>query len=275
MISMWMDLKRYIKIFSVLISLGFSGCALLERMTEPAVEPVQVAPRSDVFLRGEALMRAREFEKAKPFLLSTLNLRDSDHDTALLLLARAYDQTGEAEKSILALQELLTKNLDKSSELRARTLLLKNLYKVHAKGLLAEQKKMIETLGATTSQQREQSLSDMAWAMDLNCDQYCLSEIDFFKDFQIHYVYLIEKEPALADRASDTLRARYFFFEEFLSKDRLAIDLRKKIAVALLDAMKRLKDLELDRMDAASIRLAKTIRSLDEAEQRIESWLYK
>jgi tetratricopeptide (TPR) repeat protein len=103
----------------------YSSCALFG--FEDA--PVQQITTTD-FQKAQALVLNRQFEKALPFLESVLKKADDDYSSALLFSARSYDQLAQPEKVILALQELLARNIDSITEVKTRSLLLKNLAKV-------------------------------------------------------------------------------------------------------------------------------------------------
>ena len=94
------------------------------------------------------MISLQQYEKALPFLDLTLKQNDSDYNATLLLSARAYDQIGQPEKVILAANELFEKKIDTATELKMRSLFLKNLAKVGTDISDHLQKKIILNLKA-------------------------------------------------------------------------------------------------------------------------------
>jgi len=246
-----------------------AGCAFLNFNT-----PLAPAPKSTNFLKAEALVLNHDYQRAVPFLDATLKKNDPDYETTLLLSARAYDQLGQPEKVILAANELLTQQIDMASELKTRSLLLKNLAKVGVDISEHSEKKIILNLTQSTQNDGIYVLESLKWAMDFSCDQFCISEIQFLKEIQLQYLYVIEKDPSVSDYAAETIKSRYEFFKNFLTKEHLDILFRKKIAVALLDSLKKLSSLQLTMPNQGANRAAVFMQSLGPIEKSIESWLY-
>lgn len=118
--------KSFISLF--FSSLLFSGCMFFQKNTDLSPEG---NPARERFLRGQALAMTGEYEKALPFLNASIVEKSKDHDEALLLLARCYDQLSQPEKAILTLMNLLDHPLNPVSELKAKTLLVKNQSKTN------------------------------------------------------------------------------------------------------------------------------------------------
>jgi hypothetical protein len=272
-------LKFTIK-FSLCISVIFwtSSCALFGFEDE-----AQQTVSTREFQKAEALVLNREFEKSLPILESVLKKADADYEASLLLSARSYDQLAQPEKVILALQELLSRDVDTVTQVKARSLLLKNLAKVKTDISEHVQKKILFNLlqGSATvniensSQDYLIALESLKWSVDFNCDQYCVEEVLYLNEIQLEYLYIIEKDEISADRAAETIKSRYEFFFTSLTKDHLEISFRKKIAVALMDSLRKIKSLQLDTQNQGSVRAAKFIQSLVPTEKKTEGWLYR
>ncbi len=271
---------KFTIIFSLCISLIFlnSGCALFGIENEVS-QPLTTTE----FQKAEALVLNREFEKSLPLLEAVLKKADADYDSSLLLSARSYDQLAQPEKVILALQELLGHEVDPVTQVKARSLLLKNLAKVKTDISEHIQKKILFNLlqeSATVNienatQDHLIALESLKWSVDFNCDQYCVEEVLYLNEIQLEYLYIVEKDEISADRAADTIKTRYEFFWTNLTKDHLEISFRKKIAVALMDSLRKIKSLQLETHNQGSVRAAKFIQSLLPIEKKIEGWLYQ
>ncbi len=254
-----------------------SGCAFLGLSDEVLL----VNKTSTNFLKAEAFVLNEEYEKAIPFLDLTLKQNDSDYNTTLLLSARAYDQIGQPEKVILAANELLEKKIDAATELKIRSLFLKNLAKVGTDISDHLQKKLILNLTQKTSTVENVQndgiyiLESLKWSLDFSCDQFCVSEIYFLKEIQLQYLHIIEKDAVASEHAAETIKNTYEFFQSFLSKEHLNISFRKKIAVAILDSLNKLSSLQLAMPNQGSIRAAAAIQKLAPIEKNIESWLHQ
>lgn len=256
-----------------LFFLSISGCAILNIFDEDDA-PVTVI-QSTNFLKAQALVLNREFEKSIPFLDLSLKSNDADYNNALLLSLRAYDQLGQPEKAILAAQELLTKNIEAPTELKTRSLLLKNLAKVGTDISDHQEKKLILKLTQKSEADGLLVLEGLKWSMDFACDQFCVAEILYLKEIQLQFLYIIEKDAVSSDRAADIIKTRYEFFQSFLNKEHLDLNFRKKIAVSLIDSIKKLSSLQLAMPNQGAVRAASFMLSISPVEKYVESWLYK
>jgi tetratricopeptide (TPR) repeat protein len=262
---------RYLALISSFLILN--SCSLMNIFNSDEV--VVLPSQSNEYLKGQALVLNGEYEKSLPFLDAALKRNDADYDNTLLLSARSYDQIGQPEKVILAAQELLTKNVDSVSELKARSLLLKNFAKVKTDITQHTQKNSIQTLSQNTEGDSVMVLESLKWSMDFSCDQFCVEEISYLKEIQLQYLYIIEKDEVSTGRSGQMIKSRYEFFQSFLHKEHLDKNFRKKIAVGLLDSFKKLHDLQLTAATQGAVRAALFVRSLDTIEKNTESWLYQ
>lgn len=282
MILMKKIFLKFIIKFSFYISSLFlcSACSLFE-LDDQSLQPASTSE----FQKAEIFIQNRQFEKSLPLLEVVLKKTDADYDASLLLSARSYDQLAQPEKVILAVQELLGKDIDAVTEVKARSLLLKNLAKVKTDISEHVQKKTLfkiiqesaasRTAGENTSSDYLMALESLKWSVDFNCDQYCVEEILYLNEIQLQYLYIIEKDEVSSQRAAETVQARYEFFLSYLNKDYLDRAFRKKIAVAILDSLRKLKVFQLDTHNQGSVRAAQFIHRLGPIEKTTEGWLYQ
>ncbi len=260
---------KYLKLISILFFLN--SCALLQIFDE---ETIAEAPKQNIdFLKAEALVLNHEYEKSVPFLNSVLKKNDSNYNASLLLSVRTYDQLGQPEKAILAANELLLRTIDPVTELKTRALLLKNKAKVGNDISNSIDKKIISNIWQSTPNESLYVLESLKWSLDFSCDQFCLAEILFLKEIQIQYLYIIEKDGVSSDRAAEYLKSSYEFFESFITKEHLDIQFRKKIALALLDSIRKLSSLQLSTLNQGSFRAAAMMESISPIQKKLESWL--
>lgn len=267
-------LSNLFKIFIItLFCISFSSCAVLKIFDEDDA-PLTVVQNTN-FLKAQALVLNREFEKSIPFLDLSLKSNDADYANALLLSLRAYDQLGQPEKAILAAQELLAKTIEAPAELKTRSLLLKNLAKVGTDISDHQEKKLILSLTQKSESDGLLVLEGLKWSMDFSCDQFCVAEILYLKEIQLQFLYIIEKDAVSSDRAANIVKSKYEFFQSFLNKEHLDLNFRKRIAVAIIDSLKKLSVLQLAMPNQGAIRAASFMLSLSPVEKSVESWLYK
>jgi hypothetical protein len=267
-------LSDLFKVFiAIFIGASCSSCSILKVFDEDDA-PLTVVQNTN-YLKAQALVLNREFEKAVPFLDLSLKSNDADYANALLLSLRAYDQLGQPEKAVLAAQELLTKTIEAPAELKTRSLLLKNLAKVGTDISDHQEKKLILNLTQKSESDGLLVLEGLKWSMDFSCDQFCVAEIVYLKEIQLQFLYIIEKDAVSSDRAADIIKSRYEFFQSFLSKEHLDLNFRKKIAVALIDSLKKLSSLQLAMPNQGAVRAASFMLSVSPVEKSVESWLYK
>ncbi len=149
------------------------------------------------FLKGQALVISKNYQQSIPFLKKSLEINDKNYPMTLVLLARAYDQLEEPEQAILTLTEYLDKqalfetNLE--HEIIVRSLLFKNQTRININSNENKQKQALEKLILYSGLNSNLLLSSLNWGSDFNCVKYCTEEIIFLKNYQLYYLYLIDK----------------------------------------------------------------------------------
>ena len=259
----------------IVIALTLSACALFEEREEKADR----ISTNQNFSKGQALVLAREFDKALPFLAMTLKEGQSpnnrNYEMTLLYSARAYDQLGQPEKAILAINEFLTKPYSTTEEIQTRALLLKNYAKQGLDIANNIEKSRLEQAVKMNEGESADILRGLYWSMEFSCDQFCLAELKFLKEIQLQFLYLIEKDVAIAGESREILQQRYHYFHQFLKKDYLQLSFRREIAAGILDSLQRLSSLYLALPNQGGIRTAELIHSLQALGKDTESWLYQ
>lgn len=201
-------------------------------------------PAREQFLKGQSLALTGDYEKAIPYLQATLQKKNSDEEQALLLLARCNDQMSQPEKVILVLTELLVKQLDPVTELKARTLLVKNQTKVNLESQKTADFKALRSLINMANDDKILVLENLRWAMDFSCDQYCLAEVTFLQNMQTEYLYIIESDERASSRSASILEDKYSFFVGFLDKDFLDAVFKKRLMAALIDSLEKFRTMQ-------------------------------
>ena len=195
-------------------------------------------------MKGQSFALTSEYEKAIPLLVQTLQKKTKDDEQALLLLARCHDQMSQPEKAILVLTELLSKQLDAVSELKARTLLVKNQTKVKIQNQKSKDFKTLRSLINMANEDKVLVLENLRWAMDFSCDQYCLAEVAFLQQMQTEYLYIVESDERASARAASILEDKYAFFVGFLNKDFLNSEFKKKLMWSLIDSLDQFRAMQ-------------------------------
>ena len=234
-------------IYSFFLSiLLFSGCMLFQK--NPDLSP-EGNPARERFLRGQALAMTGEYEKALPFLNASIVDKTKDHDEALLLLARCYDQLSQPEKAILTLMDLLDHPLNPVSELKAKTLLVKNQAKTNIEIHSSTHFKSLRGLINLANEDKVLVLENLRWSMDFSCDQYCLGEIRFLKELQGEYLHIIETDERAGERAASVLTEKYQFLAAFLDKDIFDPTFKKQLNWALIDSLDKFMSMKPQKLE--------------------------
>lgn len=234
-------MKKY-SLLLVSCFIFLTSCNLLPKADDPI--KTENSPDREQFLKGQSLALTGEYEKAIPILMATLLKKNSDEEQALLLLARCHDQMSQPEKAILVLTDLLTRRLDPVTELKSRTLLVKNQTKVNLNIQKTEDFKTLRSLINMANEDKVLVLENLRWAMDFSCDQYCLAEVSFLQQMQVEYLYIVETDERASERAAGILEDKYNFFVGFLDKEFLDVEFKKKLMWALIDALDKFKSLQ-------------------------------
>jgi tetratricopeptide (TPR) repeat protein len=228
----------------ILITCFFASCVSLNLSQNETQKGSDADPTRETFLKGQSLALTGDYEQAIPFLMQTLQKKNSDEEQALILLARCHDQMSQPEKTILVLTELLAKQLDPVTELKGRTLLVKNQTKVKIENQKSTDFKTLRSLINMANEDKVLVLENLRWAMDFSCDQYCLAEVLFLQQMQPEYLYIAETDERASARAASILEDKYAFFVGFLDKDFLDPEFKKKLIWGLIDSLDKFRALQ-------------------------------
>lgn len=228
----------------ILITCFYASCASLNFSKNELQKGSDTDPTRETFLKGQSLTLTGEYERALPFLVQTLQKKTKDDEQALLLMARCHDQMSQPEKAILVLTELLAKHLDPVTELKARTLLVKNQTKVNLENQKSEDFKTLRSLINMANEDKVLVLENLRWAMDFSCDQYCLAEVKFLQQMQTEYLYIVETDERASARAASILEDKYAFFVGFLDKDFLDQNFKQKLMWGLIDSLDKFRAMQ-------------------------------
>lgn len=227
-----------------LIACFITSCAYIGLPKNEIQKGTDTDPTREQFLKGQSLALTGEYEKAIPLLVQTLQKKTKDDEQALLLLARCHDQMSQPEKAILVLTELLAKQLDPVTELKARTLLVKNQNKVKVESQKTDDLKTLRSLINMANEDKVLVLENLRWAMDFSCDQYCLAEVSFLQQMQTEYLYIVETDERASARAASILEDKYAFFVGFLDKDFLDVAFKQKLLWNLIDSLDKFRAMQ-------------------------------
>ena len=255
----------------------FLGCSLFQRQPTVEVEKTYELDEAKKFIV------LGEYEKAEKFLLVARLKIDTEQDDQkridiLLHLAKVYDQMSLPEKAILNLQEALQlSSLSRLDYIKTQSMLLKNLAKVKVPldNFENTQRRQFLTRVVQSQSSKKDSLEALRWTLDFNCDQYCVEEIQFLKEIQIQFYYVIEMDSEQYQRAYDVLISRYTFFEGHLDDSKLDLAYRKKIAMTLFDCIQKAKNIHLENQTSGSLQTGQIVIQLESLQKKIELWLYE
>lgn len=283
--TMFKHLKPFTKKFKVcnnfiihfiIISL-FWGCSLFQ--SHPTVEIEKTFELDE----AKKFITLGEYEQAEKFLLIARQKIDTQQDDqervdVLLHLAKVYDQMSLPEKAILNLQEALQlSSLNRLDYIKTQSMLMKNLAKVKVPldNFENSQRRQFLTRVVQSQSSKKDSLEALRWSLDFNCDQYCVEEIQFLKEIQVQFYYVIEMDSEQYQRAYDILISRYTFFESYLDDSKLDLPYRKKIAMTLFDCIQKAKNIHLENQTAGSLQTGQIVINLESLQKKIELWLYE
>ena len=255
----------------------FLGCSLFQGQPTVEVEKTYELDEAKKFIV------LGEYEKAEKFLLVARLKIDTEQDDQkridiLLHLAKVYDQMSLPEKAILNLQEALQlSSLSRLDYIKTQSMLLKNLAKVKVPldNFENTQRRQFLTRVVQSQSSKKDSLEALRWSLDFNCDQYCVQEIQFLREIQVQFYYVIEMDSEQYQRAYDVLVSRYTFFEGFLDDTKLDLAYRKKIAMTLFDCIQKAKNLHLENQTSGSLQTGQIVIQLESLQKKIELWLYE
>ena len=260
---------KYTVLSSVLVS-----CSLFDRKTE------NLDGYGSAFSKGQALVMARDYQHALPYINRSLEEDTLNYKESLLLAARAYDQLSLPEQAILSIQEYLKPNKDMPitplKELTARSLLLKNRAKVKWDITQSEEKRTIQKLVNDKNYSKKNVVDSLSWSLDFNCDKYCIDEILYFQEIQTMLLYIVEQDAESSATTATLIKNRYAFFHSHLKSDLFNLQYKKQIASKLYDCLQKLKTLDLVYTQRNRTYPSKVlIAALDGLEKDLESWHYK
>ena len=171
-------------------------------------------------------------------------------------------------------QQFLNNSKSKKDNYIARSLLLKNYYKVQNKQGVESLKNEISKITTAEIYDGNELLSSLRIPLTFNCQMYCLEEIKFLQEFQTQIFYVIERDSEVAERAQDLLLSRYDFFLEFLKNDQLDIKFKKNISYLLYESLQKGKSLHLEDNTSGSVHTAGLETKLNNYQNKVEQWIY-
>jgi tetratricopeptide (TPR) repeat protein len=228
------------------------------------------------FAQGKKLFLNAEYEKAEPYLIKTVEQEDQNYSQAVFFLGKIYDHTAQPEKAILNLRDFLKRGSGTQLDvLQAKALLLKNLAKVNSSIDNADEKKYISRVITSKNLDTSKALESLLETFNFNCGVYCVEEVNYLREIQVQLLYAIETDPELSKKASESLISSYNYFETFLKEPKMDLEYRKKIGLALYEALQKLKSSHLETSTLGSVKTAELISYLEASQKKIERWLYE
>lgn len=225
------------------------------------------------FLKGKALVTAKNYNEAIPFLKKSLEKADDNYGESLLLLGRVYDQTENPEQSLLALNEYLQRTRlfkkNEEFEIQARSLIFKNELKLNPTYVRNPQKNIIDKILHYSSTEKNFLEKSLEWSTDFLCEKYCLEEMTYLKQAQFFLIYSLEGSDSRREYSFNQLINKYHFFHEKISQKTN----KKELSKALFDSLQVLKKLSLEQDSKKKLKEhAKLSDSLNEIEKDLERW---
>jgi tetratricopeptide (TPR) repeat protein len=244
-----------------------TGCVFFQKQQDLSPEG---NPERERFLRGQALAMTGEFEQALPFLNASIQKKSPDHDEALLLLARCYDQLSQPEKAILTLLELLDRPINPILEIKGKTLLAKNQAKTNIDIQASSHFKSLRNLINLAGDDKVLVLENLRWSMDFSCDQYCLGEVRFLKEIQSEFLYIMETDERAGARAAGVLIEKYQFLAGFLDKEIFESTFKKQLNWALIDSLDKFISMKPQSLVVAAAEATATVTQDEPAAEENE-----
>lgn len=263
------------KIFSIILAcLILNSCISLERSFQNSQEIAVKNVNATDLEQIENNVQMSNYDKAEK-ILARISVQAVNENSRYKFLATiVYDQLSQPEKAILNAQEFLNNSKSKKDNYIAKSLLLKNYYKVQNKQGVENLKNEISKITTAEVYDGNELLSSLRISLNFNCQIYCLEEIKFLQEIQIQIFYIIERDSEVVERARDLLLSRYDFFLEFLKNDQLDIKFRKNISYLLYESLQKAKSLHLEDNTSGSVYTAGLEVKFNNYQNKVEQWIY-
>lgn len=246
-------------LLALAVTLMTSACSLLptEKAAPTESEKVleQIKNEREFLLKeGDRLYSEAQFDSALNFYFKIVrdphDENDIVYDKALLGLARLYEKSDQSEKAILAYDELLKRNTPVLNKITLRLALMKNHFRVTNYYQARQVKQEIDREYKSQNISLQELYQTLYYHSYLQYDRHILDEAIFIGELQKYFVYVIESD--LYEESEKLTDLLILYYENFLAQfdnSILSAEIKKKLAVLLLDQLGRFERYKMPQQD--------------------------
>lgn len=259
----------------VAVTLIISSCVIVPRSPEG---PRPLTEREVLYEKGNALLMAHEYAKAEVLFLSLtgqhMQKPDAPYDMSLWNLSTIYDKNGFAERSILILLPLL--DSEYVSQFKIKAALLKNYFLLGNSTEALKYKKMLDAENPKMTVAANALYYDLVETLDLNYDHLLLEELQYVGEIQKYLIFVMEQnESKKNEKVTELLTSIYDAAYAMLAKDSVNPEFKKKIAISLLNNLRRFELLKLNDLNINQKTVSKFTLYADKKQKQITDWLHQ
>ncbi|MBC7464545.1 MAG: hypothetical protein H7256_01010 [Bdellovibrio sp.] len=259
----------------VAVTLIISSCVIVPRSPEG---PRPLTEREVLYEKGNALLMAHEYAKAEVLFLSLtgqhMQKPDAPYDMSLWNLSTIYDKNGFAERSILILLPLL--DSEYVSQFKIKAALMKNYFLLGNSTEALKYKKMLDAENPKMTVAANALYYDLVETLDLNYDHLLLEELQYVGEIQKYLIFVMEQnESKKNEKVTELLTSIYDAAYAMLAKDSVNPEFKKKIAISLLNNLRRFELLKLNDLNINQKTVSKFTLYADKKQKQITDWLHQ
>lgn len=252
-----------------------SSCVIVPRTPEG---PRPLTEREMLYEKGNALLLAHEYSKAEVLFLSLTGQHmqnpDAPYDMSLWSLSTIYDKNGFPERSVLILLPLLKSEY--ISQFKVKAALMKNYFLLNNPTEAMKYKKMLDAENPKMTVAANALYYDLIETLDLNYDHLLLQELDYVGEIQKYLIFVMEQnESKKNEKVTELLTSIYDKSYEMLAKDSVNPEFKKKIAISLLNNLRRFDLLKLNDLNINPKTVSKFSLYAEKKQKQITGWLHQ
>lgn len=269
--------KSLSRAFLLTIFVVVSSCAYFAK-NYPSSVAQPLTEREILFEKAKALMIAHEYAKAEDLFLSLtgagVESPDKVYDQSIWNLALINDKKGKPDKAILlALQILNTKHF---SNFKVKALLMKNYFRIDNPNEALRYKKMLDAENPKLTVAANDLYYELVDTLDLNYDHLLLQELAYVNEIQKYLVFVMEQnDSSKNEKVTDLLISIYDASSSLLTKDVVQPPFKKKLAIALLDNLRRFDLIKLNDTNLNQKTVVRFSKYAEQKQNQITDWLYR
>lgn len=269
---------KLIRISALTLSVFFViGCFSFEKKI---AEQKPLTEREKLYEDADSLFREKNFSAAKKIFAKLNKTSDGPNDVvyqkSLWKLSKIYEQYGESDKALLALEELSQRDSFLFPKFKIRFAQLKNHFVAGNTVQALEIKKEIDQAYKNNIFSLEDLYIYLLETSDLNYKHQSIAELEYLGEVQKYYIFIIESQLSpYNENLTEQLIEHYSEFIKILETSILSSVDKKQLNILLIDQLAKVNQYKIDDYTNNDKALGRFIRYAQKQHKLLSERLFK